>query len=137
MIELINTAAQAVAAGGTVLYNEFIKSGCAEYHRPGSGTVRLVKPGRYLVTFSGNIAANTTPEAVSVAITQDGEPMLSTTMTVTPAAVGDLFNVSSQTYVDVPVCCGHTCCVDVSVENISAQGVTVANPNFTAVRVNG
>lgn len=140
MIELTytGTTAQTVTAGQPILYNSVIvKSGCAEHHRTDSGMIKLIKPGRYLVTFGGNIAAVTTAEEISVAIAQDGEAMNSTTMTVTPAAIGEYFNVSAQTYIDVPMCCGQTCCVDISVENINTQSITVLNPNFTAVRVNG
>ena len=134
MIELINTAVQTVADGQSVVYNAVaVHSGCAERHRQGSAQITLTKPGRYLVTFSGNIAVPTggTVGEISLCISQDGETLGGSIMRVTPAAVEEYFNVSTQHYVDV--FCG--CCVNVSVENTSGQAIFVDNPNFAAVRV--
>lgn len=134
MIELINTAVQTVLVGQSVVYNAVaVHSGCAERHRQGSAQITLTKPGRYLVTFSGNIAIPTggTVGEISLGISQDGEVLGGSLMRVTPAAVEEYFNVSTQHYVDV--FCG--CCVNVSVENTSDQPILVDNPNFTAVRV--
>lgn len=134
MIELINTAVQTVLAGQSVVYNTVaVHSGCAERHRQGSAQITLTKPGRYLVTFSGNIAIPTggTVGEISLGISQDGEILGGSLMRVTPAAVEEFFNVSTQHYVDV--FCG--CCVNVSVQNTSDQAILVDNPNFTAVRV--
>ena len=61
----------------------------------------------------------------------DGEPLQSTQMIVTPAAVENLWNVSSGVYVDVP--CG--CCITVAVENTSTQAIDVQNANLIVVRV--
>ena len=57
-----------------------------------------------MVSYSGNIQIPTggTVEAISLAIAIDGEPLQSTRMIVTPAAVENFFNVSAQAYVDVP-----------------------------------
>ena len=66
-----------------------------------------------------------------------GEPIPSTTMIVTPAAVGDFFNVSRAVFIDVP--CG--CCVTIAVENTSttdagvAIPIDVANANIVVERV--
>lgn len=51
-------------------------------------------------------------------------------MIVTPAALENMWNVSSQVYVDVP----RGCCVSVAVENTSTQSIEVANANLIAVR---
>ncbi len=137
MIELINTAVQTVAVGQSVVYNvAAVRSKCAaERHRPGSAQVTLTQPGRYLVSFSGNIAVpdGGTVEEISLGIAQDGEVLGGSLMRVTPAAVEEYFNVSTQHYVDV-FC---NCCVSVSVQNTSAQPILVDNPNITAVRVCG
>ena len=69
-------------------------------------------------------------EAISLAIAVDGEPLQSTRMIVTPAAVSNMFNVSAQAYVDVP--CG--CCSTVAVQNTSTQAIEVQNSNLIAVR---
>ena len=78
------------------------------------------------MTFGGNvaIAAGGTVAPISVAIAIDGEPLPSTTMTVTPAAVGDFFNVSSTVFIDVPF----GCCVTIAVENTSTTAAGVAIP---------
>lgn len=136
MIEIINVPAQEVAVGQNVLFAlTATKGGCAERHRAGSGLITLLKPGRYLVTFSGNIAVPTGQAVgeVSVGIARGGEVIPGTTMRATPAAVDQYFNVSAQTYVDVY--CG--CCETVSVENNSTIPVNIQDANLTAVRVCG
>lgn len=136
MIELNNTAVQTVAAGQSVIYNATaVKGGCAERHRAGSAQVVLTKPGRYLVGFSGNIAIPTggTAGEISLALTYDGEPIAGSAMRITPAAVEQYGNVSTQHYVDV-YC---NCCVAVSVQNTSGVAILVESPNITAVRVCG
>lgn len=134
MIELINTAVQTVAVGQAVVYNAVpVHSGYAERHRQGSAQVLLTRQGRYLITFSGNIAvpADGTVGEISLGIAQDGEILGGSTMRVTPAAVEEYFNVSTQHYVDV--CC--ECCTNVAVESTSDQAILVDNPNIVVVRV--
>ena len=137
MIELINTAVQTVADGQSVVYNTAaVRSKCgAERSRNGSALVTLTQPGRYLITFGGNIAIPTggTVEEISLAVTQDGEVLTGSVMRITPAAAEEYGNVSTQHYVDV-YC---RCCVTVGVENTSGQPILVDNPNLTAVRVCG
>lgn len=120
----------------SVIYNATaVKGGCAERHRAGSAQVVLTKPGRYLVGFSGNIAIPTggTAGEISLALTYDGEPIAGSAMRITPAAVEQYGNVSTQHYVDV-YC---NCCVTVSVQNTSGVAILVESPNITAVRVCG
>ena len=71
-----------------------------------------------------------TVEKISLAIAVNGEPLLATQMIVTPAAVEELWNVSAQTYIDVPC----NCCVTVAVENTSEQAIEVQNANLIVVR---
>ena len=88
----------------------------------------------YRVTFNGNIAIATggTVEPISVALTINGEDLGNATATVTPAAIGDFFNVSVATFIDIP--CG--CCVTVSVENVSdTTDIDVQNANIIFDRV--
>ena len=137
MIELINTTVQTVAAGQSVVYNAAaVRSKCGpERHRNGSSFITLKQPGRYLVSFSGNIAVpeGETVGEISLGVTQDGEVLGGSLMRVTPAAIEEYFNVSTQHYVDVY--CG--CCVNVGVLNTSDIPVLVDNPTLTAVRVCG
>lgn len=134
MIELINTAVQTVEVGQSVVYNAVaVRSTCGrERHREGSAFVTLLPPGRYLVTFSANLAVPTgeTVGEVSVGITQNGEALGGSIMRVTPAAVEEYFNVSSRHYVDT-YC---NCCVDVGVRNTGDIPVLVDSPNITVVR---
>jgi hypothetical protein len=138
MAEFTNVELQTVALNGNVIFDEtpICPTRCIT-HREGSGIVRLNGAygngrARFLVSFSGNIQIPTggTVGEISVAIAVDGEPLLATQMIVTPAAVENFFNVSAQTYIDVPC----NCCVTVAVENTSAQAIEVQNANLIVVR---
>ena len=88
----------------------------------------------YRVTFNGNIAIATggTVEPISVALTINGEALGNALATVTPAAIGDFFNVSVTTFIEIP--CG--CCVTVSVENVSdTTAIDITNANVIFDRV--
>lgn len=88
----------------------------------------------YKVQFNGNIAIATggTVEPISIALTINGEELGNATAIVTPAAIGDFFNVSMATFIDVP--CG--CCVTVSVENTSdTSAIDITNANIIIDRV--
>ena len=108
-------------------------------HRSGSGVFRLKGAGNacktvYRVTFNANIAVaeGGTVGAISVALQEDGETLQNAVATVTPAAIGDFFNVSLNTFIVIP--CG--CCVTVSVENISdGTAIDVTNSNIIFDRV--
>lgn len=137
MIELTG-ALQTVAPGQDVLFNNAaVKSGCAERWRSGSGQLVLSQPGRYLVTFSGNIAvpAGAAAGEVSIGIALQGESMYGSVMRATPAAAEEYFNVSTQHYVDVPRSCCGACCQTVTIQNVGSAAVSVDNANIVAVRV--
>lgn len=139
MAEFTAIALQEIAENQNVLFTETpVCPTRGILHRDGSGIVRVSGNtaqgrARYLVSFSGNIQIPTggTVGEISVAIAIDGEPLASTLMVVTPAAVENLFNVSAQAYIDVP--CG--CCATVAVENTSGQAIEVQNANLIVVRV--
>ena len=138
MAEFTAIALTEVAEGQNILFTETpICPTRGITHREGSGIVRVSGNGsqgraRYLVAFSGNIQIPTggTVEEISLAIAVDGEPLLATQMIVTPAAVEQFFNVSAQTYIDVPC----NCCVTVAVQNTSEQAIEVQNANLIVVR---
>ena len=77
---------------------------------------------RYRVSFVGNIAMPTggTAGAISVSLAINGELLPASTAIVTPAAVEEYFNVSLDTFVDVP----RGCCVTVAVINTTATSRT-------------
>lgn len=111
-------------------------------HRSGSGVFRLKGAGNacktvYRVTFNANIAVAPAADGgvlgpISVALQEDGETLTNAVAVVTPAAIGDFFNVSVSTFIIIP--CG--CCVTVSVENISdGTAIEVENANIIIDRV--
>jgi hypothetical protein len=107
-------------------------------HRPGSGLVSLKGltnqcRARFKVSFGANVGLPTggTVDSISLAIAIDGEPVATTTMIVTPAAVEELFNVFGAIYIDIP----RGCCSQISVRNISTQPITVQNANLIVERV--
>jgi hypothetical protein len=116
--------------------NRCCKKGLVQ-HNDSSGIFRLkgVNGCRtiYKVHFNGNIAITTggTVEPISVALTQNGEVLRNAVATVTPA-IGDFWNVSFETFIEIP--CG--CCDTISIQNISATtGIDVINANLVIDRV--
>lgn len=138
MAEFISPYLQQIAANGNAVFTETpVPSSNCIVHREGSGIVTLRGitnqcRARYLVVFNGNIAIPTggTVGPISIAIAVEGEALGSATATVTPAAVGDEFNVSAFAYVDVP----RGCCVTVSVKNINTQTIELQNANLIVTR---
>ena len=139
--EYSRIAAQTVTADENVLFDNGCRA-CRKgfiQHRDGSGIFFLKGSSNgcravYRVTFNGNIAiaAGGTVEPVSVALTINGEGLGNATAIVTPAAIGNFFNVSVTTFIEIP--CG--CCVTVSVENASATtAIDVTNANIVLERV--
>lgn len=138
MAEFVAVSAQKVAENGNVIFTNTAVSGsnCIK-HREGSGIVTLRGltnqcRARYFVDFSGNISIPTggTVGAISLAIAISGEPVLSSQMISTPAAVDQYNNVSSGVYIDVPA----GCCVNIAVKNTSTQAINVANANIIVTR---
>ena len=86
----------------------------------------------YMVDFGANIAVPTgqTVGPISVAYELEGATLGGTTMTVTPAAVEEFFNVSRAT--NVPIWLG--CCESFAVRNISEIPILVQNANLVIVR---
>lgn len=137
-------ATQTVAQGQNVVFTENIScnKNCSVIHRNGSGVFSLrgsnscCNPAKYAVEFTGNIALATgaTVAPISIALTLEGEPLYGATATVTPAAVGDFFNVCVQTIITVPC----NCCVTIAVENATvattATPIDVSNPTITINR---
>ena len=138
MAEFVAVSAQEVAQNGNVIFtNTAVKGGNCIKHREESGIITLRGltnqcRARYFVDFSANIAvpAGGTAGEISLAIAIAGEPVLSSQMRSTPAAVSQYNNVSAGIYIDVPV----GCCVNVAVENTSTQAIDVANANIVVTR---
>lgn len=137
-MEIIANALQTVQANQNVYFTDTVICGNTSMtHRDDSGLVTLRGVtnqcrARFKVSFGGNIAIPTgeTLGPISLAIAIEGEPVLATTMIVTPAAVGQFFNVSANVFVDVP----RGCCASVSVKNTSTGAVDVQNANLIITR---
>lgn len=96
----------------------------------------------YLVSYDANIAVPTggTVGTISLALSRNGQPILTSRAMSTPAAVEEYNHVGSSDYIIVP----RGCCVDISLENTSesatpattpAPAINVQNANLTIVRV--
>lgn len=139
MAEYTAVVSQTVATNQNILFTETpVCGGACIVHREGSGLVTVKGTtnqcrARYKVFFNGNIAisADGTVGAIALAISVDGEPLGSATMIQTPAALGELNNVSTEAYIDVP----KGCCQSVAVKNVSTQSIDVQNANFIVERV--
>ena len=138
-MELIANTVQTVATAANVQFTDEVVGGCNSIlHRDGSGLVTLRGitnqcRARFKAFFSGNIAIPTggTVGAISLALSINGEPVASTTMIQTPAAVEEYSNVASAVYIDVPA----GCCVTISVRNTSTDDILVQNANLILERV--
>lgn len=138
MAEYTAVATQEIAANGNVLFtNTAVKGTNCIKHREGSGIITLRGitnqcRARYFIDFSANIAvpAGGTAGEISLAIAISGEPVLSSQMRSTPAAVSQFNNVSAGIFIDVPA----GCCVNIAVENTSGVAIEVANANIVVTR---
>lgn len=138
-MEITANALQTVNENQNVLFTDTVTCGnCSITHRDGSGLVTLRGltnqcRARFKVSFGGNIGIPTggTVEAISIAISLDGEAIATTTMTVVPAAVENYWNVFSAIFIDVP----RNCCSTIGVKNISTQPIEVQNANLIVERV--
>lgn len=138
-MEITANALQTVEANQNVLFTDTVVCGnCSIMHRGGSGLVTLRGitsqcRARFRVSFGGNVAipAGGTVGEISLAISLNGEPVSSTIMIQTPAAVGEFANVYSSIFIDVPA----GCCTQVGVRNTSTQAIDVQNANLIVERV--
>ena len=138
-MEITANAIQTVPAGTNVIFTDTVICGnCSIMHREGSGLVTLRGltdqcRARFRVSFGGNIAlpADGTVGPISLAIAINGEPVATTTMISTPAAVEEFNNIFSAIFIDVP----KGCCSQISVRNVSDQPIDVQNANLIVERV--
>lgn len=143
MAEFTYNPIQTVPYGQSAIMDTAI--GCQKgyvYHRNGSGLVTLrgivnnpcSNFARYKVTAVANIALSTgaTVGPISVALAISGEPLQTSKAIVTPAAVGDYFNVTCVATIDVP----KGCCTQVTLENVSDDqaSIDMQNLNMTVER---
>ena len=138
-MEITANAIQTINENANVLFTDTVVCGnCSIIHRDGSGLVTLRGltnqcRARFRVSFGGNIAIPTggTVGPISLAIAVNGEPVATTTMISTPAAVEEYQNISSAIFLDIP----KGCCSQISVRNISDQAIEIQNANLIIERV--
>lgn len=135
MIELTNTTALTIPAGGMVAFDKvLLDSGCREcFNSMVPTSVKLRGRGIYDIEFHGNVTSTTAGDTVQLAIAVGGSPLVQTAMNATPAAAGDLVNVSAGTYL-------RNCCCDldrISIMNTGTTPVTLApNSSFRIAHLN-
>ena len=138
-MEITANAVQTVLTNQNVLFTDNVVCGGSSIaHRTGSGLVTLRGitnqcRARFRVSFGANIAIPTggTIGPISLALSLEGEPIGPTIMIVTPAAVENFFNVSTDIFVDVP----RGCCMTIGVKNITDESILVQNANLIVERV--
>lgn len=114
-----------------------VKSRCVN-HRAGSGLVCLTNsgcdcnPARYRIFAKANVGIPTggTVGPISLRLSLNGEVLQSSIATVTPAAVGEFFNVAFEEIV-----CAGKCQVNVAVTNPTDQTIEVENLVLIVERV--
>ena len=139
MAEFTAAALQAVDTRQNILYTTTVTHGTkCIVHREGSGVVTLRGitdkcSARFRVAFFGNVAIPTggTIGPISVAIAVNGEPLAASTAIVTPAALEEQNGVAIAADIEVPKCC----CVNVAVENVTAEAITVEGANFIVDKI--
>lgn len=137
MIEVSNLTAQTLTAGQAVTFDKVIhhtgSCECWNAQLPTSVKLRAGRGSIYEVQFSGNVTASAAATPVQLSISIGGSPLVETRMDATPAAAGDLWNVSTGTYIFMG------CCEDldrISVVNTGTNPVTLApNSNLRIRRV--
>lgn len=138
-MEITANAIQNVLANQNVIFTDSVICGnCSIMHRDDSGLITLRGStnqcnARYRVSFGGNIAIPTggTVGPISLALAINREPIASTTMIETPAAVEEFSNVFSAIFINVP----KGCCYTITVQNVSTQAIDVQNANLIVERV--
>ena len=148
MAEWTNNAVQVVNPGEAIIFTEnpvpctrglvTERDGTGLFNLQGYTPYRKTCPCQsipsavYQVDFGANIAipAGETVGPISVAITLGGATIPASTMTVTPAAVGESFNVSRA----INALVQKGCCETLTVRNTSDIPISVSNANIIFAR---
>lgn len=133
MIELTNSITQVVQPGQSVAFDTVVlHTGCGEYYRRNTPSIKLRANGIYDVAFSGNITGSIAATPVQLAIALGGIALPETVMVSTPATANAFNNVATSTFVQ-------NTCGDfdrVTVVNSGTEPVTIsANMKFSVRRL--
>lgn len=141
MAEYVYNLVQEVPVNTGAIFNTSIPCNRGNiFHRNESGLIILrgnTAPNmcyaRYQVTFNGNVAVPTgeTAGPISMAISIDGEPILTSNAIVTPTVVDAYFNITSTAFITIP----RGCCFNIGVENTSTIPINLQNANLVITRV--
>ena len=137
MAEFTSTIQQVAAGQNAVLDVDVIKSRCVS-HRTGSGLICVdnsgcdCKPARYKVFVKANISIPTggTVGPISLGIALNGEVVQSSIATVTPAAVGDEFSVSTEEIINAG-----KCPVNIAVRNPNTETIQISDLTVIVERI--
>lgn len=137
---------QSIAQGSNIAFlngSRCCKKGII-LHNDASGVFRIkgiTKNGccraLYKVNFTANVAVAEAAdggvlEPISVSLVQNGEVLNNAVAIVTPAAIGDFWNISINTLLEIP--CG--CCDQISIRNTSeTTAIDVTNANIIIDRI--
>ena len=135
MVELTYNNVQTIPSGQAAVFNTVIACPCRHVlHANESSVITMMGTpntrdacfATYDLDFKANIALSegATVGPIAVTISNEGEALQIAQAIVTPAAVGDYFNVSCTAVINVP----KGCCAHVGVENISVG--TTTNPSI-------
>ena len=137
MAEFTSTIQQVAAGQNAVRDVDVIKSRCVS-HRTGSGLICVdnsgcdCKPARYKVFVKANISIPTggTVGPISLGIALNGEIVQSSIATVTPAAVGDEFSVSTEEIINAG-----KCPVNIAVRNPNTETIQISDLTVIVERI--
>lgn len=132
MAEYLENAVQSTGLNNPILFGSSIPCRNGNIYHDGESGVFILRGNtqncfaRYQVTYNGNIAVPEGGEVtpIAIAITENGEPRLTSRAIFTPQAVDEYGNVTSTAIITVP----KGCCFTVSVRYVDA---TVDDPAVT------
>lgn len=132
MAEYLENAVLSVGLNSPILFGSSIPCRNGNIYHDGESGVFILRGNttncfaRYQVTYNGNIAVPEGGEVtpIAIAITENGEPRLTSRAIFTPQAVDEYGNVTSTAIITVP----RGCCFTVSVRYVDA---TVDDPAVT------
>lgn len=143
-MEITANGSQAVKYGDNIQFqNVRVPGNPSILYQCGSGLVTLrglccgQPRARFRVKFTGNLKADAEEEIsgvtlLSLALSQNGETLPITTMTVSVGDTTSTYNIATEVLIDVPVCCCQTIAVRNITDNIT---VDVLNSNLIVERV--
>lgn len=149
MAEFTFNSSQSVALNSPLLFNASIPCRNGNIYHDGESGVFILRGNtqncfaRYQVTYNGNISVPEGGEVtpIAIAITENGEPRLTSRAIFTPQAVDEYGNVTSTAIITVP----RGCCFTVSVRYVDATGddpavtptptINVQNSNLVITRI--